>query len=185
MNETIFRGRDLVRPAGVAMLFLVLTVEVAFGLFAMTDVGTVLLVSLTLAMTVPFLFSTLRSWTRVGADGITVNRGFGSGRTYPWQQIAWVEVRRYPAGDSFSYALRIHLADGRRRLLPGLAADKYHSAAEFMANADQVFDWWEQSTDPARRVAPRVRLRNKVSTTLVVGLLLSGLLAAVILTQLR
>ncbi|MFG2907595.1 PH domain-containing protein [Kitasatospora sp. NPDC048286] len=184
MNETIFRGRDLVRPTGVAMLFLVLAVEVAFGLFAMTDVGTVLLVSLTLAMTVPFLFSTLRSWTRVGADGITVNRGFGSGRTYPWQQIVWVEVRRYPAGDSFSYALRIHLADGRRRLLPGLAADKYHSAAEFVANADQIFDWWEQSTDPARRVEPRVRLWDALSP-LVIGLLLASLLVAVIATYSR
>lgn len=185
VNETIFRGRDLFHPRGLAALFLVLAVEVAFGLFALTGAGTVLLVSLTLAITVPFLFVTLRAWTRVGADGITVSRGLGPGRTHPWPQVRWVEVRRYPAGDQYSYALRIHLADGRRRLLPGLAADRYHSAAEFAAGVRQVVDWWEHSTDPAQRVEPRARRRRTVPATTVIGLLLGGLLGAVVLTHLR
>ncbi|MFE6501923.1 hypothetical protein [Kitasatospora sp. NPDC057738] len=186
MNEVIFRAKDLIRPAGIAALVLALVLETAFGLFALTDLGTVLLVAMTLALALPFLLVALRAWTGVGAEGITVNRGFGPGRTYSWQQISWVEVRRYPAGDSYSYALRIHLTNGRSRLLPGLGTDKYHSTTEFLANTRQVMDRWERNTAPDRRVEPRPRPRLwDVLSVPVIGLALGAAFVAVVLTQLR
>ncbi|MFJ6774315.1 hypothetical protein ACIQOV_25730 [Kitasatospora sp. NPDC091257] len=68
MNEVIFRAKDLIRPAGIAAPVLALVLETAFGLFALADLGTVLLVAMTLALVLPFLLVALRAWTGVGTD---------------------------------------------------------------------------------------------------------------------
>ncbi|MET8546084.1 PH domain-containing protein [Kitasatospora sp. NPDC004799] len=156
MEEMIFRQKDVAQPAALPMLALVAVAPLALGLLKLTALGTVLLFALSLTIVVPAL-AALRSWSRVGADGITVCRGFGPGRTYAWEEIRWIGVRRYDAPGATNHAVRIHLADGRRRSLPGLSTDGRRRTASFAANCHQVQAWWEQSTEPDRRIEPSAR----------------------------
>jgi hypothetical protein len=88
-----------------------------------------------------------RGWTRVGADGITICRGLGSGRTVPWREVSRVEIRHgslNAAGSARS--IRIHLANGKRRYLPGLTTTGLVQDPQFDAKAAAVMAWWEQGT---------------------------------------
>ncbi len=184
----IFRQRDLIRPSAYAALALVPTAALGFGFLELTALGTVLLGTLSLVLLAPALVKGLRSYSRVGADGITIGWGFGPGRTHSWQQIRWVGVQGYGAGGQSTYVVQVHLADGRRRSLPGLHTGPYHQATDFVANAHRVSDYFEASTDPARRVEPQGRSEDWVTPLLIgipLGLALLAAGCAIITTQHR
>jgi hypothetical protein len=90
----------------------------------------------------------------VGASGITVSKGLGSGRTYRWEEIRWIDVREGAAqGGTFRYA-RITLANGRRRTLPALQQSPLYPDPEFDADFQRVVNWWESSTESTSRFRP-------------------------------
>ncbi|GII57931.1 hypothetical protein Pth03_63200 [Planotetraspora thailandica] len=121
----------------------------------------------------------LRSRTTVGAVGITISRGLGRGRTYPWQKIQWIDVRETKSQYGTSLTARITLTDGRRRSLPALQHSTWYPDPDFQVDFQRVVNWWELSTDPAARFQPPKKLRNRL-TPPVVGLIL-GLLTVVVI----
>ncbi|MEU4587950.1 PH domain-containing protein [Kitasatospora aureofaciens] len=182
MNELIFRGKDLFRPSwsNFLPLLLVLTAQLVFGGMNLGAWPTFWMVLVTVALCVPAAVLSWRSWSRVGADGVSVCWGFGRGRTYPWQEIRWVDVRETRSNGSMAYAARVFLTDGRRRSLPGLQSSRLYPSADFDTDFQRLVNWWEYSTHPTQRVKPAKRLRDRVTPT-VAGVLLGFLTSAVIL----
>ncbi len=181
MNELIFRGKDLFRPSwsNLLPLLLILVLQLAVGSWKLGAVGTFWIVFGTLALGVPAFVVSWRSWSRVGVDGITINWGVGRGRTHPWHEVRWVDVRETKGNGSTAYAARIHLTRGRRRSLPGLQTSAIYPAADFDVNFQRLVNWWEFSTDATQRVEPAKQLRDRVSPTML-GVLLGLVLCAVI-----
>ncbi|AUY51066.1 hypothetical protein C2142_21370 [Streptomyces sp. CB01881] len=122
---------------------------------------------------------TFRSWTTVGAEGITICWGIGRGRTYPWKEIRWIDVRDGSNAMETSRAVRMFLASGRRRSLPGLMHSDTYPAPDFDEQFHRVVNWWELSTDPADRVQPRKQFRDRLTPT-VVGIVLTLLITVVV-----
>ncbi|MFE4362244.1 PH domain-containing protein [Kitasatospora sp. NPDC001261] len=186
MNELIFRGKDKFRPSwsDFGLLAVILAAQLVIGYERLGLVPTLLIVAGTLVIAVPSRFATMRCWSRVGADGITLCWGLGRGRTYSWQQIAWIDVRE-TKGFGMSEgtrAARIHTVDGRRRSLPALQSSTFYPSADFDTDFRRVVNWWELSTEPGERVRPGAQVRDRL-TPVKVGLLASVVLGAVILVD--
>ncbi|MFI1968892.1 hypothetical protein BLA24_24095 [Streptomyces cinnamoneus] len=174
MIELKFRAMDRNRPAKsyVVHLVLALVVLVVEGFAAFVKLGAVGFSWLTggsIALLAPLLLLSSRSWSRVGADGITICWGLGHGRTYPWHEIRWIDVRETKGQGSSSYAVRIFLEGGRRRSLPGLYRSDMHPAPDFDEQFQRVVNWWELSTDQTARVRPPKQFRDRLTPT-VIGL---------------
>lgn len=180
VNELIFRGKDLFRPSwsNLLPLLLVLVTQLVLGESKLGSTGTLWLILGTLALCVPTFVLSWRSWSRVGADGVTVCWGLGRGRTYPWHEIKWVDVRETKANGSVSSAARIFMTNGRRRSLPGLATSRIYPAADFQTNVQRLVNWWEYSTHPTQRVKPPKQFRDRLTPT-VLGVLGTIVIAAV------
>ncbi|RLU90382.1 hypothetical protein CTZ27_20820 [Streptomyces griseocarneus] len=138
------------------------------------------LVGVTVAFLGLSLVVTLRSWTTVGTDGITICWGIGRGRTYPWQDIRQIDVRETKNQLGTDLAARITLAGGRRRSLPGLHHSNLHPSPDFDVNFQRVVNWWELSRDQTAQVKPPKRLRDRLTPT-VTGILLGLLIMVVVI----
>ncbi|MFB7615099.1 hypothetical protein [Kitasatospora sp. NPDC056181] len=129
---------------------------------------------------------TFRSWTTVGAEGITICWGIGRGRTYPWKEIRWIDVRDGSTAKETSRVVRMFLASGRRRSLPGLMHSDTYPSPDFDEQFHRVVNWWELSTDPADRVQPQKQARDRLTPTvvgIVLGLLITVVVGLVVLSQ--
>ncbi|EMF02307.1 PH domain-containing protein [Streptomyces mobaraensis NBRC 13819 = DSM 40847] len=185
MNELVFRGKDRYRPTGTRLVFivLILTGELALAYKKLGPVGFRWMLAMTAALLVVGVFVTARCQTVVGAAGITTRWGFGRGRTYPWHEIRWIDVRETGKGAEKSTTVRITLGDGRRRSLPALQHSYLYPAPDFDVAYRQVVNWWEFSTSPADRFRPPLRKRDRVSPTMagvllgIVIILVTGVVA--------
>ncbi|MFJ9844054.1 hypothetical protein ACIRYZ_27050 [Kitasatospora sp. NPDC101155] len=177
MNELVFRGKDMFRPSWSHLSVVLLALAALEGVTVLKlGVAAMYWISSgTLALALPAFVVAWRSWSRAGADGVTVCWGIGSGRTYPWQEIRWIGVRESKGNGTRSYAARIFLVDGRRRSLPGLQTSTLYPIEEFQTNVQRVLDWWESSTPGAERVQPRKQVRDWI-TPQVAGVLLAVVL---------
>ncbi|MBC2873912.1 MULTISPECIES: PH domain-containing protein [Streptomyces] len=173
MNELIFRGKDRYRPSKLqfAVLLLIMVIELTASYREMGAVGFGWMLAMTAAILVVGVFVTLRCRTVVGAAGITTCWGFGRGRTHPWHEIRWIDVRETGKGAEKTLSVRITLGDGRRRSLPALQHSSLYPAPDFDVAYRQVVNWWEFSTRPSARFRPPPRKRDRVSPT-VAGVLL-------------
>ena len=128
-----------------------------------------------------------RSWTRVGPAGITICWGLGRrGRTYPWREIRWIDVRETDSRNGTSRAARITLADGRRRSLPALRHTGVYPQPTFDADFGRVVRWWKLNTDPAARyLPPDTVLSRRAPTVLgvILVLLIAGSVVLVVANQ--
>ncbi|MFE4515720.1 PH domain-containing protein [Kitasatospora sp. NPDC056783] len=184
MNELIFRGKDRLSPdwADLALLLMIVTVELVAGR-GKFDLGLgpmILLVGGTVALVAGSRLVALRSWVRVGADGVTICRGLGRGRTYPWEQIAWLDVAEFRGrGGTVTRVARIHTTEGRRRWLSTLTNSDLSTSESFDSDVRRVADWWKHSTRADRRVQPEKRLRDRI-TPMRAGVLGAVVMAAVL-----
>ncbi|GLY88105.1 hypothetical protein Airi02_060340 [Actinoallomurus iriomotensis] len=181
VNELSFRGKDRYRLSWPHFggLGLLLVVEGVFAFIRLGAVGfccllagTALLVGLGISMA-------RRSWTTVGAAGVTICWGIGRGRTYSWQEIRWVDVRETKSQYGTSLSARITLANGRRRSLPALQHSSQYPDPDFDVDFRQVVDWWKLNTDPAARFEPPKRWWSRLTPT-AVGFILGLLITVVI-----
>ncbi|MFJ8435178.1 hypothetical protein ACIQ9P_28160 [Kitasatospora sp. NPDC094019] len=186
MDELIFRGRDRYRPSWshLAVLLVVLTVQGFAAVYRLGPVGFLWLAGGTLLLSGLGLWVTVRSWSRVGPEGITICWGLGRGRTYAWDRIRWIDVRTVEGqGDSTSQ-VRMFLAGGRRRTLPGLLHSDLYPSPDFDEQFHRVRNWWELSTEAAARVEPVRRFRDRITVTaaaVLVTLAITGVGAVVYL----
>ncbi|MET8295856.1 hypothetical protein ACFYZT_33035 [Streptomyces sp. NPDC001591] len=172
-------GRNRPAKSSVALALVLLVVEGAAAFVQLGPVGFCWLVGGSIALLAPLAFLSYRSWSRVGTDGITICWGLGRGRTYPWHEIQWIDVRETKGRDSPSYAVRMFLLGGRRRSLPGLYRSGMHPAPDFDEQFQRVVNWWESSTDQTAWVRPPTRSRDRLTPT-AVGLVVT--VAIVVLT---
>ena len=163
VSELIFRGKDRIRPSWrvFSVVGLVLIGRVIIG--HVGAVGLCLLAGLTAAVLGLGIGAARRSWTRVGPAGITICWGIGRrGRTFPWQEIRWIDVWE-SRGAHMGRAARMTLANGRRLRLPALASTSAYPQPTFPEDFRRVLAWWEFSTDPAARFQPRLTLRTRLA----------------------
>ncbi|MFD9489817.1 hypothetical protein ACFWBX_38800 [Streptomyces sp. NPDC059991] len=181
MIELNFRAMDRNRPAKsyVVLALVVLVVEGCAAFVQLGAVGFSWLTGGSIALLAPLLLLSSRSWSRVGADGITICWGLGHGRTYPWHEIRWIDVRETKGQGSSSYAVRMFLEGGRRRSLPGLYHSDMHPAPDFDEQFQRVVNWWELSTDQTARVRPPKQFRDRLTPT-VIGLVVPVAVAVVV-----
>ncbi|MEV0532074.1 hypothetical protein [Kitasatospora sp. NPDC050463] len=186
MNELIFRGKDRYRPSWPQFAFLgvLLAAQGTLAAYRLGAVGFCWMLGGTAAIAGPALVISRRCWSAVGAAGITICWGVGRrGRTYPWRDIRWIDVRETKSRFGASYAVRMTLAGGKRRTLPGLQHSDAYPAADFDEQFHRVVNWWELSTDQAARVQPPKQLRDRLSPTalgVVFGILIALVAALVI-----
>ena len=98
VKELVFRGKDRYRSYTWMPLWVLGFGLVVAGIPAVFRVGNTVglcwVFGLGTAVSSVANFIVFRSWTRVGSAGITICRGIGRrGRTYPWQEIRWVDIR--------------------------------------------------------------------------------------------
>jgi hypothetical protein len=181
VNELSFRGRDRYHPSWSHFVAgaLGLAVEGAFAFSQLGVVGTCWLLVVTAALVGLGIFMARRSWTTVGADGITICWGIGRGRLHRWQEIRWIDVRETKSHYGTVSAARITLVNGRRRSLPALQQSDRYPDPHFQADFQRVVNWWESNTDPAARFEPPKRLRNRL-TPQALGLILGLLITAIV-----
>ncbi|MCX4753847.1 hypothetical protein [Kitasatospora purpeofusca] len=189
MDELIFRGRDRYRPSWSQLLIL-LVLLVAQGFAAAHGLGAkgfLWLAGGTLALSGLGLWVTVRSWSRVGPEGITICWGFGRGRTYPWDRIRWIDVRTVDAQGGTSSQVRMFIANGRRRALPGLLHSDLYPSPDFDEQFHRVRNWWELSTEASARVEPVRRFRDRITVTVAAVLatlvIAAGAAAFIVLRQ--
>ena len=181
MKELTFRGKDRYRQLSrmpLAVLAFGLIVGGSSVVFRLGNpVVTCWMMGVGAAFVSLGIFIVLRSWTRVGAAGITICQGFGRrGRTYPWQEIRWVDIRETTNNHGTFLTVRIALADGRRRSLPALRHSSMDPYFYFHRDFARIVRWWERSTDPAARfVPPDTSLSRRAPT--VLGMILVLLIA--------
>ena len=188
VNELSFRGRDRYRPSWpqFAVLGLGLAVEGALAFFQLGVVGFCWLLGGTAAFVGLGISMVLRSRTTVGAAGITICWGLGRGRTHPWQEIRWIDVRETKSQYGTSLSARITLEDGRRRSLPALQHSTRYPDPDFHVDFRQVVNRWKSNTDPAARFQPPERLRNRLTPTAVgfiLGLLITVVVGLVVIVE--
>jgi hypothetical protein len=142
----------------------VIILQGVLGYSRLGAVGTCWVVGLSAAAVIIGIGAALRSWTTVGPAGITICWGLGwRGRTYPWNEIRWIDVRQTDSRYGATRAARITLANGRRRRLPALQHSSAYPQPTFHADFRRVVEWWEQSTDPAARFQPPETLRSRLA----------------------
>ncbi|MCX4686572.1 hypothetical protein OG401_20045 [Kitasatospora purpeofusca] len=180
MDELIFRGRDRYRPSwSHLVLLLVLLAAQGFAIsHGLGTTGFLWLAGGTLALSGLGLWTTVRSWSRVGPDGITICWGFGRGRTHPWDRIRWIDVRTVESQGSSTSQVRMFLAGGRRRALPGLLHSDLYPSPDFDEQFHRVRNWWELNTEASARVEPVRRFRDRITVT-VAAVLATLAIAAV------
>ncbi|WP_405005333.1 hypothetical protein OHV13_14885 [Kitasatospora purpeofusca] len=180
MDELIFRGRERYRPSGseLAILLVALTIQGLAAAHGLGTVGFLWLAGGTLALSGLGLWITSRSWSRVGPEGITICWGFGRGRTHPWDRIRWIDVRTVDTQGGTSSQVRMFLAGGRRRALPGLLHSDLYPSPDFDEQYHRVRNWWELSTEASARVEPRRQFRDRITVT-VAAVLATLVIAAV------
>ncbi len=188
VDELIFRGRDRYRPSWshLVILLLVLAVQGFAAGRGLGLEGFLWLAGGTLALSGLGLWVTLRSWSGVGPEGITICWGFGRGRTYPWDRIRWIDVRTVTSQGSTTEQVRVFVAGGRRRALPGLLRSDLYPSPDFDEQYYRVRNWWELSTEPSARVEPGRRPRDRIGATavgVVLGLALTAAVTAVVLLR--
>ncbi|MFJ3639474.1 hypothetical protein ACIPRD_06965 [Streptomyces sp. NPDC090108] len=182
MDELIFRGRDRYRLSWRHLIAPVAAIAVQLFLAAQ-DLSSVAFSWLTAGAFVLLaggLWSSRRSWTRVGADGITICWGIGRGRTHPWREIRWIDTRDINGRTGMAYTARITLTNRRRRSLPALTDSATYPLPDFDADVQRIMDWWELSTDPSARFRPPQRLRDRIGPRtwgVVLGLAIAAALA--------
>ncbi|MET8646141.1 PH domain-containing protein [Streptomyces sp. NPDC004675] len=188
MGELIFRVKDRYRPSWrqLVPLYLMCVLPGVF-FFRDTDVATASWVSgaLLVLWGVRF-FLVRRSGTTVGAEGITISWGMGRGRTHPWDQIRWIDVRETRTNSGTVRTARITLAGGRRRSLPALSHSSLYPLPEFDTDVRRVINWWELSTDPAMRIQPPRRTRDRLTPHalgVILGLVITAVIVIVVLAQ--
>ncbi|MFC5663000.1 hypothetical protein ACFP3U_08380 [Kitasatospora misakiensis] len=186
MNELMFRGRDRYRPSWshLAVLIVLLAVQGFAAGRGLGLVGFLWLAGATLALSGLGLWVTVRSWSAVGPEGITISWGFGRGRSYPWERIRWIDVRTVEAQGSTTSQVRMFLAGGRRRTLPGLLHSDLYPSPDFDEQYYRVRNWWALSTEASARVEPRRRPRDRLTPTVagvVAGLAISAVAAVIYL----
>ncbi|TQF06253.1 hypothetical protein E6W39_33600 [Kitasatospora acidiphila] len=140
----------------------------------------------TVALVVASVYVSSRSWTTVGAAGITICWGFGSGKTYSWDEIRWIDVRETGSQSGTTYAPRIFLQNGRRRSLPGLAHNALYPYPDFETDFQRVVNWWELSAGQEARTPPPKQLRDRVSPGVlgvVLGLVITVVVIAAVFAQ--
>ncbi|MEU9133481.1 hypothetical protein AB0D08_36245 [Kitasatospora sp. NPDC048540] len=188
MTELIFRGRDRYRPSWghFAGLCAVLAVQMAVAAYKLGPVGFCWVLGVTVALIGLGLLLAFRSWTTVGAGGITVCWGIGSGRTYPWHEIRWIDVRETRSQYGTSLVPRMFLVSGRRRALPGLHHSELYPAPDFAVEFRRIVAWWELSTDESARVRPPKGLRDRLTPAViaVVGTVLITVVGGLVLVVL-
>ena len=131
VSELIFRGKDRIRPSWrvFSIVGLVLIARVIFGHVGV--VGVCWLAGSTAVVVGLSVGAALRSWTRVGPAGITICWGIGRrGRTFPWQEIRWIDVWE-SRGAHVGGAAQMTLANGRRLRLPALASTSAYPQPTF------------------------------------------------------
>ncbi|MBZ4318923.1 PH domain-containing protein [Streptomyces huiliensis] len=180
MNELIFRGKDRYRPSGgrLVVILLIFTGELAALERQAGAVGFRWALAGTAVLIVFAVLYARRCRTVVGSAGITTSSGLGRGRTYPWHEIRWIDVREIGVGAEKTRAVRVTLADGRRRTLHGLHHSYFYPAPDFDVAYRQVVNWWESATGPADRGRPPLRWRDRV-TPRVFGMILGAVLVVV------
>ncbi|MER5349591.1 hypothetical protein ABT093_04575 [Kitasatospora sp. NPDC002551] len=188
MNELVLRGRDRYRPSWslLAVSLVVLAVEGAAAARGLGLTGFLWLAGGSLALLGLCLALALRGFSAVGPEGITICWGFGHGRTHPWHEIRWIDVRTGRTEGGTGSQVRIFLADGRRRALPGLVDSPLYPSPDFEEQYRRIVARWELNTEESGRVRPRKRLRDRITPTvagLLAGLALipAGLLVLVLM----
>ncbi|MFE0460697.1 hypothetical protein ACFW1A_15760 [Kitasatospora sp. NPDC058965] len=182
MNELRFRGREQYRVSGrrlavligVAVLQLLLCV-VRIGVVGAWISGAIVLFGAGAG------YLAFRASTTVDTAGITIT-WFGSGRSYPWQEIQWIDVREVPGGAGAGYTARIHLRNGRRRNLPGLQHSELYPSPNFGTNLQQLNDWWYARSLPAGRIRPQPKFRDRHPQGFVWLIVLPATLVLVLVT---
>ncbi|KUJ33923.1 hypothetical protein ADL25_43215 [Streptomyces sp. NRRL F-5122] len=127
-----------------------------------------------------------RSGTTVGADGITINWGIGHGRTHPWNQIQWIDIRETRTDSGTVHTARITPTSGWRRALPALSHSNLYPLPDFDTDVQRVINQWELNTDPATRIQPTKRPRDRITPQtlgVILGLVITAVIALVILAQ--
>ncbi|WP_157856292.1 PH domain-containing protein [Actinacidiphila yeochonensis] len=180
MDELSFRSKDrrhALRSIPVPLVLGLLS-DATAGFFQATRLAQYWLAGGMIALSGLAVIVATRSWTTVGASGITVCWGFRRRRTYPWQEIRWIDLREIDADEQKTLRVWIALADGRRRSLPALHHSTRNPDPEFEVKYWRVLRWWRQSTAPEARFRPPVRPSRP--TTAQAGILLVLLVAIVI-----
>jgi hypothetical protein len=176
VHELSFRGKDRYHPSWphFGVLVIGLLVEGVFSFSRLGVVGFCWLLGATIALVGLGYCVVVRSWTGVGTAGITICWGIGRGRTYPWREIRWIDVRETNSRYGTALSARVTLTNGRRRALPALQDSTRYPDPEFRRNFRRVVDWWTSSTDPAERFQPPARRRYRLTPAaagFIVGLL--------------
>lgn len=148
----MFRGKDRYRPSKALFLVVGLLLIARGIIHPPSLVGFCWFAGLSAVALSLGIGIAVRSWTKVGPAGITICRGIGRrGRTYPWQEIRWIDVWKNDNQGLEIRQARITLANGRRRTLPALRHTRTYPQPTFSADFRRVVEWWELSTDPAAR----------------------------------
>ncbi|GGY13125.1 hypothetical protein [Streptomyces xanthochromogenes] len=183
MDELSFRGPGQVRVSRTHFVWAAVGVLVeAIGAYVQLGaVGMCWLVGATVVFLGLPILSWLRSRCTVGVDGIFICWGLGRGRTYPWREIRWIDVRETKGNaGSTALAVRIFTTSGRRRSLPGLQHNGVYPSPSFHADYARVVRWWERSTEVEARVRPTKQARDWFSPAVVGVLLTISLIAFLI-----
>ncbi|MET9048337.1 MULTISPECIES: PH domain-containing protein [unclassified Streptomyces] len=188
MDELIFRAKDRHRPSW-RHIVPVLLICVLQGVFFFRDADMVTASCVSGALLVLWgvsFFLVRRSGTTVGADGITISWGMGRGRTHPWNQIRWIDVRETRTNSGTVRTARITLTGGQRRSLPALSHSNLYPLPDFDTDVQQVLNWWELSTDPTMRFQPPKRPLDRITPQalgVVLGLVTTAVIVLVVLAQ--
>ncbi|WP_406202324.1 hypothetical protein OH807_23850 [Kitasatospora sp. NBC_01560] len=184
MNELIFRAKDRYRPSWshLVAILVVFGAQGALAAVKLGPTGGAWLIGGTIALMAPLGVIAFRSWSSVGPAGITICWGLGRGRTYPWHEVRWIDVREVESQAGDSRAARMFLTTGRRRALPGLQHSDMYPDPDFDVDFRRVVNWWELSTDASLRVPPEKGLRDRITPTVfaVLATILIAVVAGVV-----
>ncbi|MET8638901.1 PH domain-containing protein [Streptomyces sp. NPDC004680] len=188
MDELIFRVKDRHRPPWrqLVPLYLMCVLPWVFFFRVVDTVTASCVCGAFLVLWGVSFFLVRRSRTTVGAEGITISWGMGRGRTHPWDQIRWVDVRETRTNSGTVRTARITLAGGRRRSLPALSHGNLYPLPDFDTDVRRVINWWELSTDPAMRIQPPRRTRDRLTPHalgVILGLVITAVIVIVVLAQ--
>lgn len=181
-QELSFRGKDRNRISwrNASGVLAFVAIELALSVVRLGFVGSCWVLGGTVVLAGLIFVSLRRSWTVVGAEGISTSWGFGRGRTYPWADIRWVEVRETRSQTGSTQTVRITLADNRRRSLPALANSAIYPDAHFELNVARIMTRWRANTTDASRYRPPEKRYQRLSPN-AWGYLIGAVILVVVL----